>query len=68
MKQLIISSLFAASALALTFPATAQDVLKLKLGHVAPTDEPYHQAAEKFAELVNKNTGGSRGQRRGLLR
>lgn len=59
MKQLIISSLFAASALALTFPATAQDVLKLKLGHVAPTDEPYHQAAEKFAELVNKNTGGA---------
>ena len=59
MKKIIISSLLAAGALALTFPAAAQDAMKLKLGHVAPTDEPYHQAAEKFAELVNKNTGGA---------
>ena len=59
MKKLVISSLLAVSALALTFPAAAQDAFKLKLGHVAPTDEPYHQAAEKFAELVNKNTGGA---------
>ena len=59
MKKLIISSLFLASALALTFPASAEETIKLKLGHVAPTDEPYHQAAEKFAELVNKNTGGA---------
>ena len=59
MKKLVISSLLAVSALALTFPAAAQDAFKLKLGHVAPTDEPYHQAAEKFAELVSKNTGGS---------
>lgn len=59
MKKLIISSLIAVGALALTCPAVAQDAIKLKLGHVAPTDEPYHQAAEKFAELVNKNTGGA---------
>ena len=59
MKKLVISSILFASALSLTVPAAAQDVMKLKLGHVAPTDEPYHQAAEKFAELVNKNTGGA---------
>ncbi len=59
MKKLVISSLLAVSALSLAFPASAQDVIKLKLGHVAPTDEPYHQAAEKFAELVKKNTGGA---------
>ena len=59
MKKLVISSLLAVSALALTLPVAAQDAIKLKLGHVAPTDEPYHQAAEKFAELVNKNTGGA---------
>lgn len=59
MKKLVISSILAVSALALTLPAAAQDAIKLKLGHVAPTDEPYHQAAEKFAELVNKNTGGA---------
>jgi tripartite ATP-independent transporter DctP family solute receptor len=58
-KKLIISSLLAASALVLTPPAAAEEPIKLKLGHVAPTDEPYHQAAEKFAELVNKNTGGA---------
>ena len=59
MKKLVISSLLAVSALALSVPAAAQEAIKLKLGHVAPTDEPYHQAAEKFAELVNKNTGGA---------
>jgi tripartite ATP-independent transporter DctP family solute receptor len=59
MKKLVISSLLAVSALSLTFPAAAQEAIKLKLGHVAPTDEPYHQAAEKFAELVKKNTGGA---------
>ena len=58
MKKLVISSILFASALSLTVPAAAQNVMKLKLGHVAPTDEPYHKAAEKFAELVNKNTGG----------
>ncbi len=59
MKKLVISSLLAVSALSLTFPAAAQEAIKLKLGHVAPTDELYHQAAEKFAELVKKNTGGA---------
>ncbi len=59
MKKRVISSILFASVLSLTVPAAAQDVMKLKLGHVAPTDEPYHQAAEKFAELVNKNTGGA---------
>jgi tripartite ATP-independent transporter DctP family solute receptor len=59
MKKLVISSLIAAGALALTLPAAAQEPIKLKLGHVAPTDEPYHQAAEKFAELVKKNTAGA---------
>ena len=58
MKKRVISSILFASALSLTVPAAAQNVMKLKLGHVAPTDEPYHKAAEKFAELVNKNTGG----------
>lgn len=59
MKKLVISSLLAVSALSLAFPVTADEAIKLKLGHVAPTDEPYHQAAEKFAELVKKNTGGA---------
>lgn len=30
----------------------------LKLGHVANTNEPYHIAAEKFAELVKAGTNG----------
>ena len=59
MKKLVISSLLAVSALSLAFPASAEDTIKLKFGHVAPTDEPYHQAAEKFAELVKKNTNGA---------
>lgn len=29
------------------------------MGHVASTDEPYHKATEKFAELVKKNTAGA---------
>lgn len=59
MKKLVISSLLAVSALSLAFPVSAEDTIKLKFGHVAPTDEPYHQAAEKFAELVKKNTNGA---------
>lgn len=59
MKKLAISSILFISAVSLALPVAAQDVIKLKLGHVAPTDEPYHQAAEKFAELVSKNTGGA---------
>lgn len=30
--------------------------LELKLGHVAPTDNPYHLGAQKFAELVAERT------------
>ena len=32
--------------------------ISLKMGHVAPTTEPYHIAAEKFAELVKERTNG----------
>ena len=32
--------------------------ISLKMGHVAPTTEPYHIAAEKFAELVKEKTNG----------
>ena len=59
MKKLIASSIIVAAVLSFAFPAAAQtDVIKLKLGHVASTDEPYHKAAEKFAELVKQNTAG----------
>ncbi len=60
MKKSILSTLVVVSAMAFGFTSVAHaEAIKLKLGHVASTDEPYHKAAEKFAELVNKNTGGA---------
>ena len=60
MKKLIATSIALATAVAFAIPLYAQaQEFKLKLGHVAPTDEPYHMAAEKFAELVKQNTGGA---------
>jgi TRAP-type C4-dicarboxylate transport system substrate-binding protein len=37
-------------------PIPAALAVELKLGHVAPTDNPYHQAAQRFAELVSERT------------
>ena len=37
---------------------TKSENFKLKLGHVASTDEPYHVAAVKFVELVKSGTNG----------
>ena len=59
MRKLIVSTTIIAGLLAIAFPATAQSgAVVLKMGHVASTDEPYHKAAEKFAELVKANTAG----------
>lgn len=52
---LLVGTLLSAWA---PFAAEAQPV-SIKLGHVAPTDEPYHQAAEKFAQLVKQYTDGA---------
>ena len=58
-KRMVFSVLFAA-VLSIPLVALAQsEQIKLKLGHVATTDEPYHKAAEKFAELVKANTAGA---------
>ncbi len=59
MRKLIVSTTIIAGLLAIAFPAMAQSgAVVLKMGHVASTDEPYHKAAEKFAELVKANTAG----------
>jgi len=43
-----------------SFGVSAQSkVVKLKLGHVASAEEPYHIAAVKFAELVKAGTNGA---------
>lgn len=39
--------------------AAKAEPITLKLAHVANTDEPYHKAAEKFAELVKEGTNGN---------
>lgn len=58
-KQLAKLGLALVTGLALlgawTAPATAQGV-ELRFGHVATTDNPYHLAALRFAELVAKRT------------
>lgn len=58
-KGMVLSVVFAA-IVALPLAALAQsEKFTLKMGHVAPTEEPYHKAAEKFAELVKQNTAGA---------
>ena len=37
-------------------PMSVASAVELKLGHVAPTENPYHQAAQRFAELVAERT------------
>jgi len=60
MKKTTALSILVSSALTLALPAIAQaDVINLKLGHVAPEEEPYAKAAVKFAELVKQYTGGN---------
>ena len=60
MKNGMVFSAIFAAVLSIPLTALAQSgVIKLKLAHVAPTDEPYHKAAEKFAELVKTNTAGA---------
>jgi TRAP-type transport system periplasmic protein len=50
-----IRTLVLASAVGLAI-VPAADAVELKLGHVAPTDNPYHQCAQRFAELVAERT------------
>ena len=60
MKKAVIFFIFVGCALALILPAMAQaGVMQLKLGHVAPPEQPYAKAAVKFAELVKQYTGGN---------
>lgn len=59
-KMKVLSALFVVAVLVISFSGMAQaQVFKLKLGHVATTDEPYHKASEKFAELVKQYTDGN---------
>ena len=39
-------------------PEGQQQVLTLKLGHAVSEQHPYHLGAEKFKEIVEKETGG----------
>lgn len=57
-KGWVFTAVFAA-IVSLPLAALAQEKFTLKMGHVAPTDEPYHKAAEKFAELVKQGTAGA---------
>lgn len=50
---LLVASVFLASS------ATAQGVIKMKLGHYAPISHPGHQAAKMFADSVDKRTNGA---------
>ena len=60
MKNRMLLSIAFAAVVSMPLPAFAQsEQFKLKMGHVATTDEPYHKAAEKFAELVKQSTGGA---------
>ena len=60
MNKVKICSLLIGSLLSVCAPLAVQaETISIKLGHVAPTDEPYHQAAEKFAELVKTYTNGA---------
>lgn len=58
-KTAICSVLFAGTLFSVFSGAVQAESIKLKLGHVASAEEPYAQAAEKFAELVKKNTAGA---------
>lgn len=40
-------------------PAESNAKFVLKLGHVANTDQPYHEAAVKFADMVKERTNGA---------
>jgi TRAP-type C4-dicarboxylate transport system substrate-binding protein len=55
-RALVAATLAASTALAL--PATAQDVT-LRLGHVAPPQTTYQQAAERFAANLGELSGGT---------
>ncbi len=58
-KGMVLTVVFTA-ILSLPLAALAQpEKFTLKMGHVAPTEEPYHKAAEKFAELVKQSTAGA---------
>lgn len=60
MKKASILSILVGGALGLALALPAQaDVMKLKLGHVAPEAQPYAKAAVKFAELVKQYTNGN---------
>jgi tripartite ATP-independent transporter DctP family solute receptor len=48
---------FAACALAAS-PATAQDTINLRFAHSLSTNEPFHQAAEYFANNMKERTKG----------
>ncbi|MEO4045409.1 TRAP transporter substrate-binding protein [Hoeflea sp. CAU 1731] len=51
-----MSAVMGSSALA---PVSAQDTVKLTLGHVAPPQTTYHQAAERFADNLRELSGGT---------
>lgn len=60
MKKASVLSILVGGALGLALALPAQaDVMKLKLGHVAPEAQPYAKAAVKFAELVKQYTNGN---------
>ncbi|MFA6506265.1 MAG: TRAP transporter substrate-binding protein DctP [Treponemataceae bacterium] len=60
MLKLKNAVLFAVALSLVSFGASAQTkVTKLKLGHVASAEEPYHIASVKFAELVKAGTNGA---------
>jgi tripartite ATP-independent transporter DctP family solute receptor len=60
MKKAALLFNLVASALALILPAMAQaGVMQLKLGHVAPPEQPYAKAAVLFAKQVKDYTDGN---------
>jgi tripartite ATP-independent transporter DctP family solute receptor len=57
-KIYLVTVVSLVTILLLTSFAFAAPEFVLKLGHVANTEKPYAQAADKFAELVNNKTNG----------
>jgi TRAP-type transport system periplasmic protein len=49
----------AVAAFGLLLAGAAAEAREVKLGHLAPTDDPRHEALELFAERVAEGTGGA---------
>ncbi|MGE5577412.1 MAG: TRAP transporter substrate-binding protein [Syntrophothermus sp.] len=60
MKKVLLATIAVLLLLVLTMaPAlAAAPEFKVKLGHMAPESSPYQQVAEKFKEIVEKETNG----------